>query len=221
MKESFTYYKSFAEGLKEVDDHTYRRLSDAIVNYALYDEEPDLNGLEMTVFQAWKANVDASNRRKENGRSGGRPKEKTIGYEDKTIGYEDKTIGYDTDNHRLHDVKPNKTVTVTETLTKTETKNRDRRFTPPTPDEVRDYVREKNYNVDADKFCDFYESKGWMIGKNKMKDWKASVRTWARSQRQEVTANGKNTNKFNNFEQSDTDWDAVADMVIEAQEKNR
>ena len=54
------------------------------------------------------------------------------------------------------------------------------RFAPPTLEEVRDYCYERKNNIDPSKFIDFYESKGWMIGKNKMKDWKAAVRTWER-----------------------------------------
>ena len=52
------------------------------------------------------------------------------------------------------------------------------RFVPPTVEDVEAYIREKGYNVNAQRFVDFYASKGWMVGKNKMKDWKASVRTW-------------------------------------------
>lgn len=52
------------------------------------------------------------------------------------------------------------------------------RFAPPTVDEVREYAASRESQVDADKFHDFYTSKGWMIGKNKMKDWRAAVRTW-------------------------------------------
>jgi len=51
-------------------------------------------------------------------------------------------------------------------------------FTPPTLQEVQNYSKEINYDLDCQKFIDFYQSKGWMVGKNKMKDWKASVRTW-------------------------------------------
>jgi len=54
------------------------------------------------------------------------------------------------------------------------------RFTPPTPEDVRTYCQEKGYDVDEYRFVDFYEAKGWMIGKNKMKDWKAAVRTWVK-----------------------------------------
>lgn len=51
-------------------------------------------------------------------------------------------------------------------------------FKKPTLEEVKAYCIERKNSVDAQRFIDFYESKGWMVGKNKMKDWKASVRTW-------------------------------------------
>ena len=91
-----------------------------------------------------------------------------------------------------------------------EAKKTGKKFIPPTPDDVRKYIAENGYSVDADKFVDFYESKGWMVGKNKMKDWKAAVRTWARGGK-----TAKSTNKFNNFQSSGTDWDAVADQLWE------
>lgn len=58
------------------------------------------------------------------------------------------------------------------------TADKPQRFTPPTAEEVAAYCKERNNNVDPQSFIDFYDSKGWMIGKNKMKDWKAAVRTW-------------------------------------------
>lgn len=56
------------------------------------------------------------------------------------------------------------------------------RFTPPTLEEVVAYCRERNNGIDPQRFIDFYSAKGWMIGKNKMKDWKAAVRTWEKRQ---------------------------------------
>lgn len=53
-----------------------------------------------------------------------------------------------------------------------------RAFSPPTLEEVRAYCIERKNNVDAQRWFDFYSAKGWMVGKNKMKDWKAAVRTW-------------------------------------------
>lgn len=55
---------------------------------------------------------------------------------------------------------------------------------PPSREEVQQYISEKGYHVDADTWFDFYESNGWMIGKGKMKDWKAAVRTWENREKQ-------------------------------------
>lgn len=63
-----------------------------------------------------------------------------------------------------------------------------KRFVPPTPAEVNDYCRERNNGIDGSEFCDFYASKGWKVGKNPMKDWKAAVRTWERSRKQNTPA---------------------------------
>lgn len=67
---------------------------------------------------------------------------------------------------------------VKESLEKVATKRT--AFVAPSLQEVKDYISEKGYTVDAQRFIDFYEAKGWMIGKNKMKDWRAAVRTWMR-----------------------------------------
>ena len=58
------------------------------------------------------------------------------------------------------------------------------RFTPPTLDEVIEQCNRTGANIDPQGFIDFYESKGWMIGKNKMKCWKAAIRTWSRKERE-------------------------------------
>ena len=52
------------------------------------------------------------------------------------------------------------------------------RFTPPTLSQIKDFIQGKRYAVDPNKFFNFYEAKGWMVGKNKMKNWEAAVRTW-------------------------------------------
>ena len=54
-------------------------------------------------------------------------------------------------------------------------------FLKPSVEEIRAYCQERKSQVDAQQFFDFYESKGWMVGRNKMRDWKACVRTWRRS----------------------------------------
>jgi len=56
-----------------------------------------------------------------------------------------------------------------------------RRFSKPTLDDVKAYCQERNNNVDAEKWYNYYSANGWKVGKNPMKDWKAAVRTWERS----------------------------------------
>ena len=62
---------------------------------------------------------------------------------------------------------------------------KEKRFKKPTLEEVKDYCKERNNGIDAQRFIDFYDSKDWMIGKNKMKDWKACVRTWEKGNKKE------------------------------------
>jgi hypothetical protein len=64
--------------------------------------------------------------------------------------------------------------------------NSKRKFKPPTYEEVQAYKEERNASVDVDRFIDYYESNGWRVGKNPMKDWKATFRNWERN-------NGTNT----------------------------
>lgn len=79
-----------------------------------------------------------------------------------------------------------------------------KRFVRPTVDEVRAYCQERGNNVDAQRFLDFYESKGWKVGNSPMKDWKACVRTWEQRD---------NTPKQSPYQpkpqQQETDWDEL------------
>jgi hypothetical protein len=60
-----------------------------------------------------------------------------------------------------------------------------KRFVKPTVVDIAEYCIERNNSVDAEKFYDYYSSNGWKVGKNPMKDWKASVRTWEKNTTQE------------------------------------
>ena len=57
-------------------------------------------------------------------------------------------------------------------------KEKTRFFVKPSLEEIEQYIKEQNYNVEPDNFLNFYESKGWKVGNQAMKDWKACVRTW-------------------------------------------
>lgn len=77
------------------------------------------------------------------------------------------------DENSIEKEKSNKEKTTTTT-----------RFKPPILEEVKAYCNERNNSVDAEKFIDYYTSNGWKVGRNSMKDWKATVRTWERTNKQ-------------------------------------
>lgn len=55
------------------------------------------------------------------------------------------------------------------------------RFKKPSLEEIKAYCEERKNKVDAERFLNYYESNGWKVGKNPMKDWRACVRTWERN----------------------------------------
>ena len=73
---------------------------------------------------------------------------------------------------------------------------RSKRFIPPTVDEVREYCQERGNCVDPQRFVDYYSSNGWMVGKTKMKDWKAAVRTWEQREKAQSRPTTKSSNPF-------------------------
>ena len=137
------------------------KLVRAICNLALNGEDIDLEGATGAIFDNIRPSILTGNRKAESGQKGGskteaRPKQTTSKTEAKPkVDIDiDRDIGIEL--------------------------NVSKRFTPPTLKEVEAYCKERGNNVDAQRFIDFYSSKGWMVGKQKMKDWKASVRTWER-----------------------------------------
>ena len=75
------------------------------------------------------------------------------------------------------------------------------KFIPPTIEEVTQYCKDRNNSVNPSKFIDFYTSKGWLIGKNKMVDWKAAVRTWESKEESKTE-----TRKTRVVQESDDEW---------------
>ena len=81
-----------------------------------------------------------------------------------------------------------------------------KKFVPPTVEEVKSYCKEKGYHsVDAQRFVDFYESKNWMIGKNKMCNWRSAVSGWNARNRDAPNS----ADKAHNFPERDTDYEAA------------
>lgn len=100
---------------------------------------------------------------------------------------------------------------------KNEKNNNIKRFTPPTYEQVSSYCKERNNNVDANVFIDFYESKGWMVGKNKMKDWKAAVRNWERNRGNGAAAGREKKNPAHLDCERDHDFDSLEQQLLQKQ----
>lgn len=88
-------------------------------------------------------------------------------------------------------------------------------FLKPTLEQVREYCRERKNAVDPERFCDHYESNGWKVGKNPMRDWKAAVRTWEKSD-QKPTVGASNL-----LHREETPEDIERKRKIDEEEKRR
>jgi len=210
MAESFVFYASFAEAMDELDNEQYGKLMRAINNYALFDKVPDLDGVPKMLFTLIKPQLDANKKRRENGKYGvfgGRPKkepnekqkESSIIIEEKPngllngvqnenpMGFENDGLGLPKNNPNVND---NVNVNVNDNVNDIGAKAPEpsgspapkrTRFIKPSLVDVKAYCAERENNVDPEKFINYYDSNGWHVGKNPMKDWRAAVRTWEKN----------------------------------------
>lgn len=74
------------------------------------------------------------------------------------------------------------------------------KFTPPTAEEVEAYCNENGFWVDAEHFIDHYSANGWMVGKSKMKDWRATVRNWNRREQEKRREEAKHPERRNGYD---------------------
>ena len=102
-----------------------------------------------------------------------------------------------------------------------------KRFEKPSISDIKQYCMERNNNIDARQFYDYYESNGWKVGKNSMKDWKAAVRTWEKNNYNKTAKSNKQNaidvvNKLmreygGEDEQSTTDSESTIDVTASVQ----
>ena len=98
----------------------------------------------------------------------------------------------------------------TEGIEGIEGESRTKRFTPPTIEEIRAYIFQKDLKIDAERFFDYYQANGWKVGKNAMRDWKAACRSWAsRDKAESSRRTDPNPKRFDNFKQRDNYDDLV------------
>lgn len=168
-REYFCAYHSYLDNMEELSDAECGRLFKACILYDKTGELMELRGNEKYVFPGMRAQID-------------RDKNAYIRKcQQNSVNRRSTTVD---DRQRTSTKSTKEKEKEKENKEKTSSK---RNFVPPSVEEVAQYCGEKGYRIDAPSFVDYYEARGWMLGKTKMKDWRAAVRTWEGKRKKEAT----------------------------------
>ena len=172
----FTLYKDYYNLITILEEKEQAELLLAISKFMFEDIEPVLNDRQEKIFNSFKRALIKSKEQSKR-RTKQEPNENQIETKTKPNAQPIKN----TSNDVIVNVYDNNIKSNNRGMGEEE-----RKFKKPTLDEVKEYCKERNNNVNAQTFIDFYESKGWMVGKNKMVNWKACVRTWEKKYNNET-----------------------------------
>jgi hypothetical protein len=200
MQKSFLLYLDHMELFSELEDDDAGRLIKIIFKFINDGEQPNIESqIVKMAFIAIKGDLlrniekykSVCNRNKNNGLKGGRPLKNPVGYsetqnnqavisetQEKSGLFEKPKKPYN-DNDNDNDLDNEDVLKEKKLLCRQSPQKK--KFVKPTFDELAAYCIERQNNINLQSFLDFYESKGWVVGKSAMKDWKAAVRTWERN----------------------------------------
>lgn len=208
-KNSFVLYTDYRRQFDLLTDAELGQLIRAVMDYVETGQPPDLPAGPQMAFAFISAQIDRDmkkyqevvEKRRAAGSAGG--KQKANNAKQVVANLANASTCYqalhDNDHVNENDIK------------KKDTKvSKEKSFKPPTVENVREYCQEGGYKVDPEYFVDFYASKDWMVGKNKMKDWKAAVRNWVRNDKQPSPKPGNRAiDKYNQFMHNDYDYESL------------
>lgn len=198
-RNGFTFFRSFRDAIAMTDPHDQLTLYNAIADYALDQIEPDVSTFGVLGRVCWTAirpNIESGLTKFRNGCKGGAPKgnsnakkstEKQPKINRKTTypllnenenenENEDENVNEDMEREKKGSARTKKCAA----------------FIPPSKDDVTAYIADTGLSVDAECFCNHYESNGWMVGRNRMKDWRAAVRNWHRRSADSINEQNQN-----------------------------
>ena len=174
-KAYFQYYETFENVLEKIKDIEEREwLRKVIIQYGLHGIEPESFNSEALEI-AWtvcKDLIDQQHHRREVNAANRAGKKAEPATNEENSAFEPQP-----EEKPAQEIQPEKP--------------KRKNFVKPTVEEIRAYCEERKNGLDAQAFFDFYESKGWKVGAAKMKDWRASVRTWEQRRKTEQTG-GRN-----------------------------
>ena len=176
------FFQNFMETANKLPDDMRLKYYDAIMDYVFNCNEPS-DPIMAALINSIKPSLD-----KVDERGGAREGAGRKSNEIKNNQKQSNEIKPNQNNQSFQETETRNRNIETETEIEKENVVKEKvaiapRFTKPTVSEIGTYIVEQNYCVDPQAFWDFYESKGWKIGKEPMKDWKAAVRNWMRRDR--------------------------------------
>lgn len=184
-------YYSYLDYMEQLSDAECGRLFRACLIYSKTGEAPNLCGNERFVWPGIKSQIDRDKekylarckKQSENIRKRWDSREydgkNGIPTDTKNTMVYDGINGIPLDTNDTKDTKEKENAKAKEKAIKEKTPTESKRkFSPPSLEEVREYCRQRKNTMKPEAFVDFYTSKGWMVGKTPMKDWKAAVRNW-------------------------------------------
>lgn len=187
MRNTLIFYRDWYEAVKDFDPEERLKAYDAIMQYCFDDKKPEDKFIKVATA-LMLSTIDRDNEKYDikcernrrnvmnrwNRRNGDTTENGSI--QPHTTDTNNKN---DNDNLNGNDNEPVNRITGDKNKEKTsKEEKKNGRFKKPTIAEVEAYCKERGNFVDAQRFIDFYESKGWKVGNTAMKDWKAAVRTW-------------------------------------------
>ena len=192
-KDSFILYTEQKEVIDNLSDEDAGKLFKGIFEYAL-GNEPEFNNLLKLVFIPIRQQLERNakkyseirEKRRIAGAKGG--KQKIANQANANFAKQNQA------NHAVNvHVNDNDNVYLSKDKYKenNNTNSQKEKFKKPTMEEIKNYCLERKNSINPTQFFDYYESKGWLIGKTPMKDWKAAIRTW--EQNQTKNKNAKDT----------------------------
>jgi hypothetical protein len=169
-------YLDFIDIARALDNGARGRLFMALLEYANGEEVDYLTGAEKIAFLTLKGQIDRdrasyneiSEKRSAAGVRGAEKRWKTKA----------SAICHKANDSKNSKCQQDKDEEKDKDKDKEDIRGKSTRFIPPTYEQVAEYCLSRGNGINPQRFIDFYQSKGWMVGKNKMKDWKAAVRTW-------------------------------------------
>lgn len=179
-KTSFVYYLEWADELLKLPEGLRLKIDDAVKRYVLYGEEPTDREVLYSMFGLMRRQIDRDVSKWNDIRS----KRREAGAKGAAVTNQQKAANSaNADKRRQSSANSAVNVDVdvnVDANVDVERENRQiaKRFVSPSLEEIRAYVSEKGYNISAEAFYNHYEANGWMVGRNKMKSWKAAVAQW-------------------------------------------